>query len=50
MNVHQPIILVDVDLIHVEQFHSTVTTYLHYNMHIFTIHALILNTPASTIH
>jgi hypothetical protein len=42
--------MVDVDLIPTELLHSIVTTYLHYNMHTFTIFALILNTPDSLVH
>jgi hypothetical protein len=42
--------LVEVDLINVELFHTTVITYLHYNMHTFTIFVLILNTLDFVVH
>jgi hypothetical protein len=41
--------MVEVDLILVELIHTIVTIDLHYNMHTFTIFALILNTSNSTI-
>jgi hypothetical protein len=42
--------LVNVDLILVELLHITITKKLQYNMHTFTILALIPNIDASTIH
>jgi hypothetical protein len=42
--------VVEVDLILAKLFHITITIDLHYNMHIFTTFALILNTLKSTIH
>jgi hypothetical protein len=42
--------MLDVDLIPAEPLHIIVTTYLHYNMHTFTIFALILNTHDSIVH
>jgi hypothetical protein len=37
-------------LIPVELFHVIVTTYLHYNMHMFTNFALIVNTLDFAVH
>jgi hypothetical protein len=42
--------MVNVDLITTKLLHIIVTTYLHYNMHTFTIHALILNTLDYAVH
>jgi len=40
--------MVEVNLIPIKLFHSTVITNLHYNMHTFTIFALILNSVVKT--
>jgi hypothetical protein len=42
--------MVKVNLILVKLFDSIIITNLHYNMHTFTIFALILNTLDSTVH
>ncbi len=42
--------VVEVNLILVKLFHPTVTTYLYFNMHTFTISDLILNTFNFAIH
>jgi hypothetical protein len=42
--------MIKVNLILEELFHTTITTNLHYNMHIFTIYALILNIHDFVIH
>jgi hypothetical protein len=42
--------MVEMNLIPAKLFHTIVTIDLHYNMHTFTISALILNTHNSTIH
>jgi hypothetical protein len=42
--------VVKVDLIHAKLLHTNVTTNLHFNMHTFTIFALILNTHDYVAH
>jgi hypothetical protein len=42
--------MVEMNLIPAKLFHTTVTTYLHYNMHTSIIYALILNTPDLVVH
>ncbi len=42
--------MVEVDLILVELFDTTVTIDLHYNMHTFTIYALISNSHDFIVH
>jgi hypothetical protein len=42
--------MIKVNLILEELFHTTITTNLQYNMHIFIIYVLILNTPDFVIH
>lgn len=42
--------LVEMDLILAKLFHTTIITYLHFNMNTFTIVALILNIPNSLFH
>jgi hypothetical protein len=42
--------MVDVYLIPAKLLHTTITTYVVYNMHTFTIFALILSTPNFVVH
>jgi hypothetical protein len=42
--------MVEVNLIPAKLFHTIITIDLHYNMHTFTIFALIINTPNSIVH